>query len=92
MLITWPQHVHPYSTTVPVVIVILSLSGMCVCSINFNQDSSLLCVSSDHGTVHVFASEDPARNKQSRCSGTSDKGPSEIGTTSLQRTLVVAPC
>ena len=35
-------------------------------SINFNQDSSLLCVSSDHGTVHVFASEDPARNKQSR--------------------------
>ena len=25
-------------------------------------------------------------------SGTSDKGPSEIGTTSLQRTLVVAPC
>lgn len=33
--------------------------------INFNQDSSLLCVSSDHGTVHVFASEDPARNRQS---------------------------
>ena len=25
-------------------------------------------------------------------SGTSDEGPSEIGTTSLQRTLVVAPC
>ena len=25
-------------------------------------------------------------------SGTSDKGPSEIGTTSLQRRLVVAPC
>lgn len=34
--------------------------------INFNQDSTLLCVSSDHGTVHVFASEDPGRNKQSR--------------------------
>ncbi|XP_072015814.1 WD repeat domain phosphoinositide-interacting protein 3-like [Amphiura filiformis] len=33
--------------------------------INFNQDSSLLCVSSDHGTVHVFAAEDPKRNKQS---------------------------
>lgn len=33
--------------------------------INFNQDSSLLCVSSDHGTVHVFASEDPAKNKKS---------------------------
>ena len=26
------------------------------------------------------------------CRGTSDKGPSEIGTTSLQRTLVAAPC
>ena len=25
-------------------------------------------------------------------SGTSDKGPSEIGTTSLQRTLFAAPC
>ena len=25
-------------------------------------------------------------------SGTSDKGPSEIGMTSLQRTLVAAPC
>ena len=25
-------------------------------------------------------------------SGTSDKGPSEIGTTSLQRTLVSTPC
>ncbi|PIK51224.1 putative WD repeat domain phosphoinositide-interacting protein 3 [Apostichopus japonicus] len=33
--------------------------------ISFNQDSSLLCVSSDHGTVHVFAVEDPAKNKQS---------------------------
>ncbi|ELW68171.1 WD repeat domain phosphoinositide-interacting protein 3 [Tupaia chinensis] len=34
-------------------------------SINFNQDASLICVSSDHGTVHVFAAEDPKRNKQS---------------------------
>ncbi|XP_077980014.1 WD repeat domain phosphoinositide-interacting protein 3 [Glandiceps talaboti] len=33
--------------------------------INFNQDSSLLCVSSDHGTVHIFALEDPKKNKQS---------------------------
>ncbi|XP_027626625.1 WD repeat domain phosphoinositide-interacting protein 3 [Tupaia chinensis] len=33
--------------------------------INFNQDASLICVSSDHGTVHVFAAEDPKRNKQS---------------------------
>lgn len=37
-----------------------------VCSINFNQDASLICVSSDHGTVHIFAAEDPKRNKQSR--------------------------
>ncbi|XP_077867441.1 WD repeat domain phosphoinositide-interacting protein 3-like [Saccoglossus kowalevskii] len=34
-------------------------------NINFNQDSSLLCVSSDHGTVHIFAIEDPKKNKQS---------------------------
>ena len=39
---------------------------LCPHSINFNQDSSLLCVSSDHGTVHIFASEDPERNRQSR--------------------------
>ena len=30
--------------------------------------------------------------KERGYSGTSDKGPSEIGTTSLQRTLVAAPC
>jgi WD40 repeat protein len=34
--------------------------------INFNHDSSLLCVSSDHGTVHIFAVEDCKKNKQSR--------------------------
>ncbi|KAJ9586962.1 hypothetical protein L9F63_019453, partial [Diploptera punctata] len=33
--------------------------------INFNNDSSWLCVSSDHGTVHVFAVEDSKLNKQS---------------------------
>uniref|UniRef100_G1KTT2 WD repeat domain phosphoinositide-interacting protein 3 n=2 Tax=Anolis carolinensis TaxID=28377 RepID=G1KTT2_ANOCA len=33
--------------------------------INFNQDASLICVSSDHATVHIFAAEDPKRNKQS---------------------------
>ncbi|XP_046337824.1 WD repeat domain phosphoinositide-interacting protein 3-like [Haliotis rufescens] len=33
--------------------------------INFNADSSLLCVSSDHGTVHIFSTEDPRKNKQS---------------------------
>lgn len=36
---------------------------------NFNIDSSLLCVSSDHSTVHIFACEDkeqpsPNKNKQ----------------------------
>ncbi|XP_057310768.1 WD repeat domain phosphoinositide-interacting protein 3-like [Hydractinia symbiolongicarpus] len=36
--------------------------------INFNHDSSLLCVSSDHGTVHIFAVEDPRRNKTSSLS------------------------
>ncbi|XP_014768197.1 WD repeat domain phosphoinositide-interacting protein 3 [Octopus bimaculoides] len=33
--------------------------------LNFNQDSTLLCVSSDHGTVHIFSCEDPKKNKQS---------------------------
>ncbi|XP_066971525.1 WD repeat domain phosphoinositide-interacting protein 3 [Macrobrachium rosenbergii] len=34
--------------------------------INFSHDSSLLCVSSDHGTVHVFSTEDEdKKNKQS---------------------------
>ena len=32
------------------------------------------------------------QNKENKYSGTSDKRPSEIGTTSLQRTLVAAPC
>ncbi|GAB6025738.1 WD repeat domain phosphoinositide-interacting protein 3 [Chamberlinius hualienensis] len=37
---------------------------------NFNNDSSLLCLSSDHGTVHIFAVEDKQekKNKQSRLS------------------------
>ena len=34
-------------------------------SINFNQDSSLICVSSDHGTVHLFNLTDLKKNKQS---------------------------
>ncbi|XP_026473470.1 WD repeat domain phosphoinositide-interacting protein 3 [Ctenocephalides felis] len=33
--------------------------------INFNHSSTHLCVSSDHGTVHVFSLEDPTRNKHS---------------------------
>ena len=32
------------------------------------------------------------RHLDVKYSGTSDKGPSEIGTTSLQRTLVAVPC
>ena len=36
------------------------------CSINFNTDSSLLCVSSDHGTIHIFSIEEQAsKNKES---------------------------
>lgn len=34
--------------------------------INFNTESTLICVSSDHGTVHIFALEEKERkNKQS---------------------------
>ncbi|CAD6235482.1 GSCOCG00007921001-RA-CDS [Cotesia congregata] len=33
--------------------------------INFNHDSTWLCVASDHGTVHVFAVEDQKLNRQS---------------------------
>jgi len=32
-------------------------------SINFNQDSTLLCVSSDHSTVHIFYIEETQKNK-----------------------------
>lgn len=45
---------------------IIALIYVCFNSINFNHDSSLLCVSSDHGTVHIFAVEDCKKNKQSR--------------------------
>lgn len=38
--------------------------------INFNNSSTLLCVSSDHGTVHIFALEDPKLNKQSSLANT----------------------
>lgn len=33
--------------------------------INFNHTSTNLCVTSDHGTVHVFSLEDEKLNKQS---------------------------
>lgn len=40
--------------------------------INFNQESSLVCVSSDHGTVHIFSLEDEdKKNKQSSSSSSS---------------------
>jgi len=32
--------------------------------INFNSDSSLLCVASDHGTVHIFSVSEGTKNKQ----------------------------
>jgi len=32
--------------------------------INFSADSTLLCVASDHGTIHVFAVNDGSRNRQ----------------------------
>ena len=35
-------------------------------SINFSPDSAFLCVSSDKGTVHIFALKDTSLNKRSR--------------------------
>ena len=32
--------------------------------INFNSDSSLLCVASDHGTIHIFSTSQATKNKQ----------------------------
>ena len=32
--------------------------------INFNSDSSLLCVASDHGTIHIFSISEGTKNKQ----------------------------
>lgn len=49
-----------------IIIIVLFYILFFICSINFNHDSELLCVSSDHGTVHIFAIEDPKKNKQSR--------------------------
>ena len=33
--------------------------------IYFSPDSSLVCVSSSHGTIHLFATEDSSKNKMS---------------------------
>lgn len=41
-----------------------SLQATIYC-INFNHNSTSLCVASDHGTVHIFALDDPKLNKQS---------------------------
>ena len=32
--------------------------------INFNADSSLLCVASDHGTIHIFSISAGTKNRQ----------------------------
>ena len=32
--------------------------------INFNSDSSMLCVASDHGTIHIFSISESTKNKQ----------------------------
>jgi len=37
-------------------------------SISFNKDGSALAVSSDHGTIHIFALDDNTENKQSSLS------------------------
>lgn len=60
----------PQSTGKVIFVEIVNLYGLWILSelfsINFNHESSLICVSSDHGTVHIFAVEDAKRNKQSR--------------------------
>ncbi|CAH0388979.1 unnamed protein product [Bemisia tabaci] len=38
--------------------------------INFNNDSTFLCVSSNHGTVHIFSIQDQNLNKQSSLAST----------------------
>ena len=42
--------------------------------------------------AHISSYSGKSNNPLLFNSGTSDKGPSEIGTTSLQRTLVSTPC
>ncbi len=37
--------------------------------INFNATSTLLCVASDHGTIHIFSLEEKNKNKQSSLAG-----------------------
>ncbi len=39
--------------------------------INFNATSTLLCVASDHGTIHIFSLEEKNKNKQSSLAGAS---------------------
>ena len=39
--------------------------------INFNASSTLLCVASDHGTIHIFSLEEKNKNKQSSLAGAS---------------------
>ena len=52
-----------------------------------NNKLKLIISSQDENVSHTHLHTIPIYY-----SGTSDKGPSEIGTTSLQRTFVAAPC
>ena len=37
--------------------------------LNFNSTSTLLCVASDHGTIHIFSLEEKNKNRQSSLAG-----------------------
>ena len=56
------------------------------------KDEELLRAEAVAGTPERVSAQISEVDVSSIYSGTSDKGPSEIGTTSLQRTLVLAPC
>ena len=61
---------------------------------SLQKRDGVVAILTDCGNLELFRKEPvPIVVLQTNIySGTSDKGPSEIGTTSLQRTLVAAPC
>ena len=61
----------------------------CACLTQIFQSHCLLPLTHLHPLLNLVVND---AELQCSDSGTSDKGPSEIGTTSLQRTLVGAPC
>ena len=63
----------------------------CVCVIDLNFESNNQVGRSVDETLRLVQAFQYTE-EHGEGSGTSDKGPSEIGTTSLQRTLVAAPC